>query len=368
MKNIMKLGSLGLGVGIALVSVAIGLGFSSAANADKGSILYVGDGGDDTVKRFDAKTGRYLGAIVTSKSNGLLGPMGLLSTDHELIVANQNVNQPYNGEVLKFNRNSGIFTGALVPCQDALGRPCDPNSPFTPRGIIKGSGEKLFVADLFGSSFDPTTEGSVKEYNFKTGQFIRNLDTTGFTDKFYPRGVVIGPDGLLYVSVRGFGGLASPLPGYVLRFNPLTGKFKDVFTSYQPTANDCSKHLHRPEGLVFGPDNKLYITSFQAYPQDNDKILIYDRTTKKCIDQIDLYAVGQTRAFSQAIVFGPNGDLFVSIQNTPTPPFTGEVRRCNVKTKKCQVFVRNTAKGGALLNPWYLTFGETDPRTLKYDD
>ena len=114
----------------------------------------------------------------------------------------------------------------------------------------------------------PPTEGNVKEYNINDGKFIRNLDHSGFTAPFHPRAVVIGPDGLLYVSTRGF---ETGLEAYVLRFNPLSGKFIDVFTSFKPTASDCSKHLHRPEGLVFGPDGKLYITSFRADASDTDK-------------------------------------------------------------------------------------------------
>lgn len=335
---------------------------------DKTDFLYIGDGGDDSVKRFNVKTGTYLGTLVPSQGNGLIGPMGLLRKGNELLVVNQNLNQPFNGEVLRFNRTTGAFQGALIPCRDDLNRPCDPDSPFAPRGMVKGPGSALFVADFFGPSFDFGTQGSVKQYDFKTGQFTRNLDTAGFTDNLFPRGVVIGPDGKLYVSVAGVldPSLAGfdPLGGYVLRFNAKTGKFIDVFASHQPTADDCSKHLHRPEGLVFGPDEKLYVSSFRADPSDADKILIFDGETGQCLDQIDLYDVqlGEPRAFAQALIFGPKGRLFVPINNT------AEVRRYNVKTKTFDIFVRSAANGGPLLNPWYLTFGETDPSTLEYHD
>ena len=92
---------------------------------------------------------------------------------------------------------------------------------------------------------------------------------------------------------------------------------------------------------------------------DTDKVLIFDPKTRRCLDQIDLYQVPQPRAFAQALLFGPKGRLFVAINNT------GEVRRYNVTTKTFDVFVPS---GGPLQQPWYLTFGETDPRTLKYED
>jgi hypothetical protein len=161
-------------------------------------------------------------------------------------------------------------------------------------------------------------------------------------------------------AVAGF----DPLAGYVLRFHAKTGDFLDVFASHQPTADDCSKHLHRPEGVVFGPDEKLYVSSFRVDPSDTDKILIFDGETGQCLDQIDLYNAqrGEPRAFAQALLFGPKRRLFVPMNNT------GEVRRYNVKTKTFDVFVRSAAHGGPLQNPWYLTFGKTNPRSLAYDD
>jgi hypothetical protein len=49
-------------VGIALTMLGIW-----AARADT---LYIGDGNDNTVKRFDAQTGQILGVFVTSTSSG----------------------------------------------------------------------------------------------------------------------------------------------------------------------------------------------------------------------------------------------------------------------------------------------------------
>lgn len=74
------------------------------------------------------------------------------------------------------------------------------------------------------------------------------------------------------------------------------------------------------------------------------------------MDQINLDEVGQPRTFAQALLFGPNGRLFVPITNT------GEVRRYNVATKAFDVFI----PVGTLVQPWYLTFRSTDPRTLEY--
>jgi DNA-binding beta-propeller fold protein YncE len=71
---------------------------------------------------------------------------------------------------------------------------------------------------------------------------------------------VIGPgDGYLYVS--NYPNLATGLGGDVLRFTA-GGDFVDVFIHDDGGVG----HLNRPEGLVFGPDGSLYITSFRQDP------------------------------------------------------------------------------------------------------
>ena len=111
---------------------------------------------------------------------------------------------------------------------------------------------------------------------------------------------------------------------------------------------------------MFGPDERLYVTAFRGNPPapnttDTDKILIFDGTGA-CVDQIDLDQSNQPRAFAQAILFGPGGFLFVPINNT------GEVRRYDVVSGGFDIFATSAHLG----EPWYLTFGKTDPATLDY--
>jgi DNA-binding beta-propeller fold protein YncE len=294
--------------------------------------------------------GRFLGSFVPSGDNGLNGPRGLIF-DHNgnLLVTNQNVlppppPAPQNGSILKYDAHTGQFLGYLV-------NPNDPNAPFSPRGIVLSKQNVLFVADI------GEVEGEVRMYNGTTGVFLGNLDHSGFSP-FHPRGLVFGPDGLLYVSSFDF---LDPNKGWVLRFDTKTNKLIDVFIS-----NDDIKDLHRPEGLVFGPDGNLYVTSFRANVNDTDKILVVNRHTRKLFAKIDLDAVGQPRAFAQALLFGPDGKLFVPI--TGNGPDTGSVRRYDVHhPKKFDVFVPPASAGGPLGMPWYLTFGNTDPATLDYE-
>ena len=124
-----------------------------------GDVLYVGDAGDNTVKVFCSWDGRYLSTIA-SPSNPLAGPRGLLALtpdpfgtmrsdcltaaatvpapalsrwcgDERLLIANQNVNQPINGEINQYGTMDGLFLGALVP-------PTAPNAP-SPRPTASSS-------------------------------------------------------------------------------------------------------------------------------------------------------------------------------------------------------------------------------------
>ena len=318
--------------------------------------LYIGDDLDNSVKTFDAKTGRFLGSFVAPGANDIHGPRGLIF-DHagNLLVTNQNVDQPFNGAILKYKGQTGAFLGEVV-------KHTSTDAPLAPRGILLSKNNVLYVADMgdFDSIHNEDVPGEVQVYKYgATVTPIGVLDHSGFTGQFHPRGMVFGPDGMLYVSVRD---LPEGEAGSVLRFNPKTGKFLNVFID-----NKSVNDLHRPEGLVFGPDGNLYITSFQKDANDTDKILIIDGKKGKLLDKIDLYDVGQPRAFAQTLLFGPDGKLFVPITGGGLE--TGSVRRYHLHhhcPKMFDVFVPPTVAGGPLRSPWYLTFGNTDPATLAY--
>jgi DNA-binding beta-propeller fold protein YncE len=365
-----QLRSIGTAVGVVvltLISLAGADGWAGDnGNDGRADSLYVGDttsdASADTVKRFDAITGKYQGVFVQPAAGGLQGPRGLVFNYRgDLLVSNQNVFLDISGDVLRFDGRSGAFKNELV----ASG---DPNAPFAPQGIaLSEDGRYLFVTDLGGGPATPPP-GALKEFT-AYGGFVANLTPPPdklATDSYHPRAIVIGPDRRLYVSnMPIFGGIG----GQVLRFDQKTGKFIDGFI------NDAGGvgHLNRPQGLVFGPDGNLYVTSFRDNSQPNapgntDAIRIYNGKTGRFLGSIDLDNPPSSgvRAFAQALLFGPRGKLFVPISGNG--PQTGEVRRYDVRTKLFDVFVPASANGGPLGAPWFLTFGKTDAATLAYHD
>jgi len=339
---------------ILIVAVAplIGLGTRSALAQE----LYIGDAGDNSVKKVDLTDGTAtVTTFVQSESGGLKGPMGLLFNGDSLLVSNQNVGTTIPGEILSFDGVSGAFEGAFVPSSDQ-------NAPAVPRGIILGDQAEvafLYVANLTTAlGVRGKSTGTVNTYD-ANGKFLAVLEAKGFpNNQFHPRSVVFGPDDLLYVSMRTL--KKDGLGGWVLRFSP-DGSFFDVFIADQGGVGQ----LNRPEGLVFSPDGNLYITSFRAAPGDTDSIRIYD-ADGVFERKIDLHnGTTDPRVFAQALLFGPNGNLFVPIQTSPNPALSsGELRSYDTTTDTYDSIV--TFASGSLLQPWYLTFKDTDPHTLNY--
>ena len=347
-----------LSIGSALL-LLVGAGSIRSQVAD--DILYVGDVVNDTVRRFNAVTGLPIpggiGVFVaqdddpnTPGSGGLHGPRGLFTTSEILFVVNQNVNLNKPGEVLRYLLANGAPSGALVSSSDV-------NAPWAPRGMVSSQGI-VYIANFLASDAPNLPPGGLLAFDENTGGFLRKFSPPDkFAYNFHPRGLVIGPNGLLYVS--NFPDLKHGTGGQVLVFDPKTLNFVGAFISDEGGPGQ----LNRPEGLVFGPDGNLYITSFRANPSDTDSIRIYDGKTGVFIGKIDLDQPNpKVRAFAQALLFGPGGFLFVPISGGG--PDTGAVRRYNISAKTFTNFV---PPGGPLGQGWYLTFGKTDPGTLQYN-
>jgi len=287
---------------------------------------------------------------VAPNSGGLYGPRGILFQGGNLLVVNQNVGQPFPGEILSYDGISGAFQKQLVPSSD-------PYAPWAPRGLILGgqANKSIYLANLTTSDDFPAPPGTVNIYGTTTGNFIGGIQTpAGFpTEQFHPRSVVFGPDGLLYTSSRTLIDNTDN-GGWVLRFNP-DGSFHDVFISDAGGPG----HLNSPEGLVFGPDGNLYITSLYTADAPENSIRIYN-STGQFLNEIILGAGPAER--SLALLFGPGGNLFVPILGSGQS--VSQLRSYDIY----QGYDKTTYKleGDSFITPWYLTFKNTDPHTLNY--
>jgi hypothetical protein len=159
------------GKAVAAAFVAALLTLSTAANtgaraADSTDTLYVGDADDNTVKRFDAATGAFLGDFVDESGSILRGPRGqIFDAAGNLLVSDQHVDQAVRGEILQYSP-LGKLLRRLVPNSDK-------NAPAVPRGIVLLNGF-IYVAD-FSAEFradKPVTPGRLLKYA-NDGTFVQ---------------------------------------------------------------------------------------------------------------------------------------------------------------------------------------------------
>ncbi|MGF6261900.1 sugar lactone lactonase YvrE [Paraburkholderia youngii] len=340
-----------------LVGAALVVGTLLASPVAKADDLFIADVGDNSVKQFDSSTGNFIGTFVPPGADGLNGPMGLIFTNGQLLLANQNFGNA-SGEVLRFDGQNGMFINKLFSSTDL-------DAAYAPQGIVRGAPDnRIYVADIGTQGNKCNSEGNIKLYD-DAGAFLGNLDRSGFKPSFYPRGIVFGPDGLLYVAARGCPlskNSHDALTAYVLRFDPYSRKFLNVFASDQTVPG-----FHRPVGLVFDSAGNLWITSFRDTdnPNDVDRILKLDGKTGQLLDSIPLSAPGATRFYAEALLFGPDGKLFIpTITGTQPGQMMGELRRCDAGTKHCDTIVKTSDQ--QLKAPWFLIFRSSDPATLRY--
>lgn len=329
--------------------------------------LYVGDSSNDSIQQFDASTGAYIGTLVPPGSAGLHGPRGIVLDQGNLLVVNQNINLPKNGEVLRYTSQSGAPTSPLVPA-------LNPNAPFAPAGMVVRE-NVVYVADTGEGS----PAGRIVKFNATTGAFLGDLNPSNFKGEFRPRGLVFGPDGGLYVTVSSIGATnSSDPPGYILRFDVATGIDRVVAWNDGDGIDESGQgeaaDLHNPIGLVFAPNGKIYVTSNRKDGQSNDentRIVIIDPATGKELNHIELdphSLKSPTRLYAQALVFGPNGKLFipVTVESLSDGTASGAIVTYDPATQQIATFFASSPFQQTIVLPSYLTFKQTDPATLAY--
>jgi hypothetical protein len=201
-------------VAAVLLSPLWSSGSSRADGATDRDSLYVGDffgvpGPNNTfpvisnsVSQFDAETGAFIRILINGSTGGIHGANGIV-VDHlrppKLVVANQNAALPVNGDIRVFDETTGTLDSILVPgtSEHAV------DAPF---GVLLYSGAccagEVLVADEGDYPVDENPPGQVVAFDATDGTWLANFDTTGYAKPFHPFGMVIGPDGKLYVSSR----------------------------------------------------------------------------------------------------------------------------------------------------------------------
>jgi len=175
-----------------------------------------------------------------------------------------------------------------------------------------------------------TTGSNIVAYSQSGGRYLGEFISAGAGGLTDPDSMVIGPDGMLYISSG-----VSLEGSAILRFDPDTGAFLGRFAG--------GNGMRRPYAIAFGPDGLLYVASFRS-----DQILRFDGTTGAFVDA---FAVGSGQPGGlngpTGMTFGPDGALYVSTQGSVAdgvggidyPGLPSEVLRFDIATGTSSVFV-----------------------------
>jgi len=229
------------------------------------------------------------------------------------------------GQVLRYDERTGAFIDVFIDTFSG-----GPRGSYG--GMVIGPDGNLYVSKTIGMVGQP---GEVQRHDVTTGAFLDNFVPRGSGGLTRPNALHFGPDGNLY--------LRSTVPAGVpddsiLRYNGTTGTFLDVFVP--PTGNPSTGEKFND--FVFGPDSNLYIAA-------GGDVLRYDRTTGAFLG---LFAGGIGGNFT-GLVFGPDGNLYVSA--TFYGSFSGPVERFDGVTGAfIDVFA---GPGGGPFLPGDLIFG-----------
>jgi DNA-binding beta-propeller fold protein YncE len=253
----------------------------------KAATLYVGSFNNNSVLRFDGKTGNFIDTFVTSNSGGLSGPVGLTFGPQN---SNLYLISLFTASVLRYRGISGDFLNTVIPQTNG-------NLVF-PQDLTFGPDEKLYVSN--------TGADTINVYSRK-GELIGPLFPVDITSCDAPFGVRFGPDGNLYFSCT--------FSNSIRRYNLETGQIETVGTASTPNA--------APGGLGFDTKGQLYVANFFANTIDR-----YNPQTAK----FEVFVQNVDSPVQP--VFGPDGNLYVSsnASNKVRQPLPGKTLRFDGKT------------------------------------
>lgn len=137
---------------------------------------------------------------------------------------------------------------------------------------------------------------SIMQYDATTGAFIRAMVPSGAGGLNLPDGILVGPTGDLFAASN----RDAPSTAAVLRYNGLTGALTGTFV---PTTGGALNIT----SMVFGPNGNLFVSDFLGRD-----VKEYDQTTGAFVRVFA--SLANNGCCAQGLAFGPNGNLYVATQ------------------------------------------------------
>jgi WD40 repeat protein len=276
--------------------------------------LFVSSFTQNSVRRYDADTGAFLGTFISAGLGGVSAPhRGRFGPDGNFYVASAN-----NDRILRYDGVTGAFIDIFATAPQ-LDYPVD---------LEWGPDGHLYVSSQLNDS--------IVRFNGVTGAFIDVFVSAGSGGLDGPSGIQFhGND--LFVAGR-FNGVGQ---NHVYRYDATTGAFELGFGASEIVTGF---------GLDFGADGNLYVVS-----GGSNVVVKFDPLSGASLGN---FVTGGSGGLNGAIgcEFGPDGALYVASLNTDI------IERFHGLTgAPLGDFV--TAGSGGLDAPNFLTFATPEPRT-----
>jgi sugar lactone lactonase YvrE len=278
--------------------------------------LYVSSANENNIIAYDATTGARTLFVQGAVTSNLQSPQGLVwGPDGKLYVSSASTNN-----VLRFNADGSFDTTFATG-----------NGLNTPEGLTFDSSGNLYV-----SNYIPNQNGNVLRW-LSNGTFDKIFAADASLT--IPWGLIFGADGELYVCNN------DAQRPKVLRFTA-TGAFNGVY---------ASQNLFSAASLAFDSDGRLYVTD-----RINNVVVRYLQNTGAFSD---LFATAGALTKPNGIVFGSDGNLYVTCSQSPvqgsTAPYPNSsvLRYLGPSAASPGTFDKVFASGAGLDNPTWLTFG-----------
>jgi len=285
--------------------------------------------GNSTIKKYNETTGAFIDTFVDkgvlSLSSGItFGADGDLYANDQGYAYDDNGTTKY-GRIVKFDGQTGDFLGEFIP-----GSTLTANGLQFPEDLLFGPDGDLYVSGLGG--------GGVQRFDGTTGAYIDTVADTNSNDQaLIAAGLNFGPDGNLYIS--------SVLnDNSIMRYN-LNSDTVDTFveSSIAPAV---------PSGTTFTPDGSKLLGSTFLNPDPSDPITVqqYSTTGADLGFFVDSDNGGLTSA--SRMRFGPDNNLYVTDYNG------NQVMRYNGQSgDPIDAFISDdTSLNGGLKNPGGIAF------------
>ncbi|GJM15741.1 MAG: hypothetical protein DHS20C13_10680 [Thermodesulfobacteriota bacterium] len=284
--------------------------------------------GSNTVLRYNSTTGVFIDEFIPTGSNGLDDAKDMIfGPDGNLYLANNE--NPANtigegGEVLRFNGTTGAFMGTFIQNGAGLGPPTNVDTVSEAMSMAFGPDGFFYLGNDPREVLDPE-DGDIQGYmvmrfNGTTGQYIDTPFPPNFLGLHDPNGMTIGPDCNLYISSEGLSNNGNPPnPNVIYRLNLTTGNnTPDTIEEFVPSngfldadlpggqPGPPNRGMIEPEKIVFGPNGDLYVTS-----GDTAEVWRYNGTTGAIVGggAFAMQGLGADSSDPKGITFFPGESL-----------------------------------------------------------